>query len=135
MQDSRATPSSPYYLINNQDKQTMADFGLIRSNKEDAQNHPEIMSIPDSSNKLNVESCLNMKKNSNRINNNSPSNSLYSIKSNFIRYNRRNNPELERRRTHHCDFLGMRWLIVFRPCNFVDFSEESQVNIKKKNYI
>lgn len=24
-----------------------------------------------------------------------------------VKYNRRNNPELEKRRVHHCDFLGL----------------------------
>lgn len=29
------------------------------------------------------------------------------VKTAMPRYNRRNNPELEKRRIHHCDFLGM----------------------------
>lgn len=29
-----------------------------------------------------------------------------SVKTMLVRYNRRNNPELEKRRIHHCDFLG-----------------------------
>lgn len=39
-------------------------------------------------------------------------NSSLTVKSAVIRYNRRNNPELEKRRIHHCDFLGnenLRW--------------------------
>lgn len=28
------------------------------------------------------------------------------IKTVVVKYNRRNNPELEKRRIHHCDFLG-----------------------------
>lgn len=33
-------------------------------------------------------------------------NSSLTVKNAVIRYNRRNNPELEKRRIHHCDFLG-----------------------------
>lgn len=33
-------------------------------------------------------------------------NAAAAIKSVVVRYNRRNNPELEKRRIHHCDFLG-----------------------------
>lgn len=34
---------------------------------------------------------------------NNPSNAVKTL---VVRYNRRNNPELEKRRIHHCDFLG-----------------------------
>lgn len=33
-------------------------------------------------------------------------NAAAAIKTVVVRYNRRNNPELEKRRIHHCDFLG-----------------------------
>lgn len=33
-------------------------------------------------------------------------NTSLTVKNAVIRYNRRNNPELEKRRIHHCDFLG-----------------------------
>lgn len=31
-----------------------------------------------------------------------------------VRYNRRNNPELEKRRIHHCEFLGELKNLIFR---------------------
>lgn len=34
-----------------------------------------------------------------------------------VRYNRRNNPELEKRRIHHCDFLGKSSLVVGRTAS------------------
>lgn len=33
-------------------------------------------------------------------------NGATAVKTSIARYNRRNNPELEKRRIHHCDFLG-----------------------------
>lgn len=29
-----------------------------------------------------------------------------------VKYNRRNNPELEKRRVHHCDFIGKNILVL-----------------------
>lgn len=36
----------------------------------------------------------------------SGANTSTAVRSLSVRYNRRNNPELEKRRIHHCDFLG-----------------------------
>lgn len=43
------------------------------------------------------------------------------------KYNRRNNPELEKRRIHHCDFMGK-----LRLSRFTGFNPLNQMNINLK---
>lgn len=63
--------------------------------------------ITNLSNNINISSnsgssTNNTRRSMNRVG----SNTSLTVKNAVIRYNRRNNPELEKRRIHHCDFLG-----------------------------
>lgn len=67
-----------------------------------------ITNLPSITNDININSNNGSSTNNSRRNVNRMGNSSsLSVKSAVIRYNRRNNPELEKRRIHHCDFLGM----------------------------
>lgn len=47
---------------------------------------------------------------------NNPSNAVKTL---VVRYNRRNNPELEKRRIHHCDFLGEFYTLCTTVCVYL----------------
>lgn len=113
-QDSepRTTPPPPYNHQNCQEIEAIPNSNLFETtkSKNDVALVQNIMSLSSISGNLdNIGSSVNCKRTSSRITNDS----FYSIKSSVVRYNRRNNPELERRRTHHCDFLGMNSLELF----------------------
>lgn len=56
--------------------------------------------------------------------------SSLTVKNAVIRYNRRNNPELEKRRIHHCDFLGNKQTNKKNPKSMKTKRNETKQRIK-----
>lgn len=88
----------------------------MQSSKPNSDNSQgqNISNLPNiSSNNINISSnsgsSTNSRRNINRVGNNSS----LAVKNAVMRYNRRNNPELEKRRIHHCDFLGEHVIPIF----------------------
>lgn len=102
----RTTPPPPYIHQNGQDVQILSNSDLVQSSKHNVDDlqSPNIMNLNNVDDNLDrIEPSSNSRRNTSRKSNEM----MFSTKSNIMRYNRRNNPELERRRTHHCDFQGM----------------------------
>ncbi|KAG4078662.1 hypothetical protein HA402_015252 [Bradysia odoriphaga] len=107
----RRTPPPPYHHQQQQQQQQQqppphssltCSTISIHSNSNNSHHQNQNISITTLSNNNN---------NLNNSNNNSNSSSVVlsntsTVKNMLARYNRRNNPELEKRRIHHCDFLG-----------------------------
>lgn len=102
----RITPPPPYNHPNSQDNQILSNSNLMQSSKPNTDNS-QGQNITNLSNNINISSnsgssTNNTRRSMNRVG----SNTSLTVKNAVIRYNRRNNPELEKRRIHHCDFLG-----------------------------
>ncbi|XP_031631338.1 dendritic arbor reduction protein 1 [Contarinia nasturtii] len=104
----RITPPPPYNHQNSQDNQIISNANLMQSSKPNSDNSQgqNITNLPNITNNINNGSSTNNTNNSRRNQNRVGGNSSLTAKNAVIRYNRRNNPELEKRRIHHCDFLG-----------------------------
>lgn len=112
----RITPPPPYNHQNSQDNQIIANANLMQSSKPNADNSQgqNITNLPNIPNSINSGSSTNSSRRSmNRVGGGSTS---LTVKNAVMRYNRRNNPELEKRRIHHCDFLGEH--TTFFVCTF-----------------
>ncbi|XP_055324472.1 dendritic arbor reduction protein 1 [Sitodiplosis mosellana] len=101
----RITPPPPYNHQNSQDNQIISNSNLMQSSKPNSDNSQgqNITNLPNIPNNINSGSSTN---NSRRSMNRVGGNTSLTVKNAVMRYNRRNNPELEKRRIHHCDFLG-----------------------------
>lgn len=102
----RITPPPPYNHHNCQDNTIILNSNLMQSSKPnmDESQGQTVSNIPNvpANGSSNSGSSTNNRRNINRVGDNSS----LSVKNAVLRYNRRNNPELEKRRIHHCDFLG-----------------------------
>lgn len=103
----RITPPPPYNHPNSQENPIISNSNLMQSSKPNADNSQgqNINNLPSISSNINISSNSGSSTN-NRRNINRAGNSSLTVKNAVMRYNRRNNPELEKRRIHHCDFLG-----------------------------
>lgn len=83
----------------------------MQSTKPNADNSQgqNITNLPNIPNNINSGSSTN---NNRRSINRVGGNTSLTVKNAVMRYNRRNNPELEKRRIHHCDFLGKQSMII-----------------------
>lgn len=125
----RRTPPPPYH--HQQQQQSSASqhstshnslncsaLSIHANNSSNSHHSNQNVSITTLSNSINSNN--NHLNNSSSNNNNNNNNSAVilpnstSVKSMIVRYNRRNNPELEKRRIHHCDFLGKSLLYIVR---------------------
>lgn len=111
----RITPPPPYNHQNSQDNQIISNSNLMQSSKPNSDNSQgqNITNLPNISN-----SGSSTSNNSRRSINRVGGNTSLTVKNAVMRYNRRNNPELEKRRIHHCDFLGIQSFCTIQSIAF-----------------